>query len=524
MSEQSPGSRVEGREPEACEWRYPLADGRRAFCRHAAHHSRGNLVTAQACAACPLHSRLQPASAAQPELRDVPSPAELVELAGWVDGLLPPPRRKAARRRRPRLLTFELLPCAHRGATVGQAKCDLCGARNQSMPVAECRLYGECVPTRASGSTAKRCDRCDGRNDRQPLVNFRGDPDARIAELVTVGVTTFDRPAHLARCITSLRELYPAVRVIVGDNGTARAKLPPGVELLDLPHDCGLSTARNALVAACRTRYLLIAEDDFVFRPSASIQSLQEVLEHDPAVAVVGGGVVEGATLRPGAFDFIDADGELRAEPATAMPQQTSAGTLYRRCHKVANFLLLRPEVARAHPWPEELKVGEHAPWFWLLREAGVGVAHVPAVAIEHDKSNRTSQYKAYRGRARELMAQWFAERGLRFSQASYHLSYNAANRPNIVILGVGHSGTTVLARMLGALGWSLAETDEDYAEPPKVRELNTEAKRSGQLDTSAYRALPRATPWVVKDPRFVWTLDLWRPHFTRAGEQGRRC
>lgn len=88
-------------------------------------------------------------------------------------------------------------------------------------------------------------------------------------------------------------------------------------------------------------------------------------------------------------------------------------------------------------------------------------------------------------------------------------------DRPNLLLFGVGHSGTSVVAKMLGALGWNLGEAD-GFGEDVPVRRLNEQLRQGRPADprtmTQTFRRL--ASPWLVKDPRFVLTLREWMPVF----------
>ena len=108
---------------------------------------------------------------------------------------------------------------------------------------------------------------------------------------VTFGITSFDRPAELLNLIRSIRQRYPLVPINVADNGRRRPPLPDSVRRINLPFDCGLSHARNALIDHLSTKYLLLLEDDFLFSEETSIEPLVEVLETDPEVGVVGGAI-----------------------------------------------------------------------------------------------------------------------------------------------------------------------------------------------------------------------------------------
>lgn len=91
--------------------------------------------------------------------------------------------------------------------------------------------------------------------------------------------------------------------------------------------------------------------------------------------------------------------------------------------------------------------------------------------------------------------------------------------RTNLLVTGVAHSGTTITARLLLALGWQTSlclEADSRYLEPTDIVRLNRATFRRGALDLVQAREvvnrLPK--PWMIKDPRFVDTLSHWLPVF----------
>jgi len=98
-------------------------------------------------------------------------------------------------------------------------------------------------------------------------------------------------------------------------------------------------------------------------------------------------------------------------------------------------------------------------------------------------------------------------------------------HRPNIIVFGVGHSGTTLLAKMLFALGWNQGESpdaaDEDYGEHLKIRQCNRYVLEHKAIPPEAAAILRTLKcPWAIKDPRFVITLSSWQPVFASALEQ----
>lgn len=84
--------------------------------------------------------------------------------------------------------------------------------------------------------------------------------------------------------------------------------------------------------------------------------------------------------------------------------------------------------------------------------------------------------------------------------------------KPNIVILTIGCSGSTILCRMLEQLGWNLPDADQ-YAEHREFRKMNDDIllRRNIPAIHRQNAMIRRLTqPWILKDPRFVWTQQWW--------------
>ena len=92
--------------------------------------------------------------------------------------------------------------------------------------------------------------------------------------------------------------------------------------------------------------------------------------------------------------------------------------------------------------------------------------------------------------------------------------------RPNLVVVGVGHAGTTILTQMLGELAWNIVGADARYAENIKVRNANRVALSREELPEHLIEEivveLNENEPWVIKDPRFSVTLHLWKNVFNK--------
>ncbi|MEZ6065478.1 MAG: hypothetical protein R3B90_07140 [Planctomycetaceae bacterium] len=181
---------------------------------------------------------------------------------------------------------------------------------------------------------------------------------------------------------------------------------------------------------------------------------------------------------------------------------------------------MFRREMLASHRWLDELKVGEHAPYFYEVKKAAQWrVACAPEVVCYHVPDERTADYLAYRRRARDYFQSYLRRNGFeqyrRVAPRVFADVFN--NKPPVVVLGVGHSGTSILTRMLHAAGWDPVDADRDFAESVSIRQLNQMIQKHGLLPPRRAHALLKVLPsaWAIKDPRFVMTLNHWLPHFS---------
>lgn len=86
----------------------------------------------------------------------------------------------------------------------------------------------------------------------------------------------------------------------------------------------------------------------------------------------------------------------------------------------------------------------------------------------------------------------------------------------NIIVYGVGHSGTSILTKMLVELGFSVGKNmDEYHFEDIDARNIN-EAILSKEMDNDTAKIKIKEflvnypQLFVLKDPRFIWTLPIW--------------
>ena len=339
---------------------------------------------------------------------------------------------------------------------------------------------------------------------------------------VTFGITAFERPHLLENLVASISKRYPTARIVVADNGRRKARLPSTVRMLNLEFDCGLSQARNALADQLETKYLLILEDDFLFTDETRIERLVEVLEQDAEIGVVCG-ALRGLSGRVSVY-ALDIEVFRQTMYVREAPHRvcvTRGGVPYRLCDMCWNFALFRREMLEQHRWDPELKVGEHAPFFHQVKLGSQWrVAACPTVVLYHVPDRRSADYLTHRQRSQQLFQSYLQRVGIKDYRRVQPtlLEDEDVEKPCVVVLGVGHSGTSVLTRMLHALGWEPGDADTAFAESVEVRNLNHDIERFGILPPRrAHLVLARLPrPWAIKDPRFVRTLHHWLPHFSQ--------
>lgn len=322
--------------------------------------------------------------------------------------------------------------------------------------------------------------------------------------MITLAITHFDRPNHLKRCLDSIRRFYPDIPIMVGDNSVKeRPTVPDDVTLIHAEPDAGLSATRNLLVQNCKTKYILIMEEDFIFTEETRIEKFQDVLNE--GVDLVAGCLEEISGVRFGSFHFVKRqDGKLQTVSKHGPYSYTAKGTLWQRCDFTWNFFLTTTELLKKYPWPDHMKVGdEHITWFTSLGPE-VKIAHTPQVIVVHDRGGRDEHYLQYRQRT-----EW------RKRDEPLHL--DTVKKQNVIVFGVGHSGTTVLSKMLNTLGFKVNNNDEEYYEDADARFLNLRILKNKPADIKTYlKGLQGG--WLIKDPRMVVTLPHWIDGIAASG------
>jgi len=213
-------------------------------------------------------------------------------------------------------------------------------------------------------------------------------------------ITTMERPQCIKKLLQSIYQFYPDIgnQVYIADQSEQfnPSQYKIGKEkAIKLPHDCGLSCARNYLFDNTPNKYKLLLDDDFVFNENTNIEKLVQVIEHTDA-DVVGGSVINPGNKRVKYEYEIDVrDGIIHMNNLTT-PILTYNGIKYRESDIVMNFGIFKKNMGK---WNPDLKVMEHLAYYVANKPYTI---YVPEVKVDHE-AIRASNYNKYRNRKQYL-------------------------------------------------------------------------------------------------------------------------
>ncbi|KAI5612182.1 beta-1,4 N-acetylgalactosaminyltransferase 1, partial [Silurus asotus] len=114
-----------------------------------------------------------------------------------------------------------------------------------------------------------------------------------IGSLVTIATKAFLRYDKLQDLIDSIRKFYPTVTIIIADDSEhPKPVTGPYIEHYTMPFKKGWFAGRNLAVSQVTTKYVLWADDDFIFTSSTKLEKMVDVLERT-SLDLVGGAVRE---------------------------------------------------------------------------------------------------------------------------------------------------------------------------------------------------------------------------------------
>jgi glycosyltransferase involved in cell wall biosynthesis len=222
-----------------------------------------------------------------------------------------------------------------------------------------------------------------------------------IYKKVDIIITAFERNHLLVRLINSIRKKYPEAYITVADQSREKFRTEDKkVRVIDMPFDCGLSKARNELIKETERPYVLLLEDDFIFREDTDIEKMLILLEAFPEAGVVGGRVLQLGY--PILFEFkFRKEGETLYQVPDGEEWKEYQGIKYKKTGCVTNFALFRRELFKDVQWDDRLKLREHTDFYYRLEQTNWDVLLTNEVKIDDGKERGwpNKEYRDFKAR-----------------------------------------------------------------------------------------------------------------------------
>ncbi len=254
-------------------------------------------------------------------------------------------------------------------------------------------------------------------------------------------ITTFLRDDMLFRCVKSIRQFYPAIKIYVGDNGRPSEEKTAflsenNCEHLMVTFDCGVSGVRNESIALIPKlyKYIFIVEDDVVFTKGTVLSKLYKAVNSSPRIGIAALMLkLNGDTEQHyEGTHWIEGDTKYVRKLKEPIEWHDAGGVKYCYCDLALNVFLMRRAVWEAVKWDVQFKTAlEHADFFCSLkyrlvfgkaeeRKKPWRVVYVPSVWANHAVGEETDEYKKFRRRT--VGFQLFAKKwGIKYSDSEYN-------------------------------------------------------------------------------------------------------
>jgi len=191
--------------------------------------------------------------------------------------------------------------------------------------------------------------------------------------------------------------------ILIGDQNPTEQKLhelsSEGVYYYGLPFNCGLSYARNYLVAKAKmlgTDYCLLMADSInLEEPLSKLNDLIPFFETYPDYGIIGLNL-KGRVSWQWDIDLIPNKHFYLSKPKKEYI--TFNGIKFQPLDVVKNFFLAKTDILLDCMWDNELALLEHEDFFWRLKQMGIKVAYTEYYSASHIY-DRPEEYNNYRKR-----------------------------------------------------------------------------------------------------------------------------
>ncbi|PJF19792.1 hypothetical protein PSACC_00402 [Paramicrosporidium saccamoebae] len=259
--------------------------------------------------------------------------------------------------------------------------------------------FGKISPSSCSGDSVAEINQCLSTVTVTPdplfgITTVKAEMDGtttivsiyNLSALLTVTVKTMDRMHKVFELVSSLRQYYPNLPILVANDGSQAFDTPAGPKrgftYLPLPYDTGLSEARNIMVDKVETPLMMILDDDFVFTEHSDLGYLVHQLISNRLDIVAAS---SPADRNQHGFNYVgllerrDRQVHLIHGDRGGIPGSTCV-----RVDLVPNIFVARRVVLEKIRWDPILKLGEHEDFFLRAMEADIKVANCRSVELTH--------------------------------------------------------------------------------------------------------------------------------------------
>lgn len=223
---------------------------------------------------------------------------------------------------------------------------------------------------------------------------------ALMAENVTFIYKSFQRQRLAKRLYRNIQRYYPGVRVVIADDSKKPLQLTgPGLQVVQLPYDVGLSAGLNGALARVETPYVVRMDDDELLTPCSNFHHQLAFLMAHPEVDLVGvlpmafpakKGWKEAILRQYSRFSMANAPKALK------IPHGTRLDETHIVLGKVPNVFIARTERCRALGYDDNIRRIDHHEFFF--RAAGVLTAALDTECfIAHGHCPFDHAYQAHR-------------------------------------------------------------------------------------------------------------------------------
>ena len=219
-------------------------------------------------------------------------------------------------------------------------------------------------------------------------------------ENVTFIYKSFQRQNLAKRLYRNIQKYYPGVRVIIADDSSKPLQLSgPGLQIIQLPFNVGLSAGLNRALELVETPFVIRMDDDELLSPTTNFHGQLEFLLNHPEVDLVGvlpmnlpykrGWKEKGLALYQ-LFNMQDAEKPLK------IPHRTWIDQNHVVLGKVPNIFLARCDAYRKVGYDDHIRMIDHHEFFF--RAAGNLVSVLSCEGcVFHNHYPFDHAYQAYR-------------------------------------------------------------------------------------------------------------------------------